>query len=97
MGFKTLAIQQRSSEVWSLLGRSRRVVEVRGRAGQGAEEAGGSVPNTIEQAQTRTRVIGRKLRDVEVLPADAAKTILMLGDDTGEALEAANGEEQPAS
>ncbi len=39
--------------------------------------------NTIDQAQTRTRVIGRKLRDVEELPAGDAQAVLMLEDSNG--------------
>jgi DNA recombination protein RmuC len=48
--------------------------------------------DTIEQAQTRTRAIGRKLKDVQELPAAEAKAALMVekdsgisGDETGEA------------
>jgi len=43
--------------------------------------------NTLDKAQTRTRVIGRKLRDVEELPTADAQTILALeqiGDEKGE-------------
>src|SRR5258706_7608444 len=68
MGFRTLAIQQRSSEVWKVLG------TVKSEFGKFAEELANTkrqlqtVANTIDQAEVRTRQIERKLKDVEVLP-----------------------------
>jgi DNA recombination protein RmuC len=68
MGFRTLAIQQRSSEVWKVLG------TVKSEFGKFAEVLANTkrqlqtVANTIDQAEVRTRQIERKLKDVEVLP-----------------------------
>jgi DNA recombination protein RmuC len=68
MGFRTLAIQQRSSEVWKVLG------TVKAEFGRFAEVLANTkrqlqtVANTIDQAEVRTRQIERKLKDVEVLP-----------------------------
>jgi DNA recombination protein RmuC len=68
MGFRTLAIQQRSSEVWNLLG------TVKSEFGRFAEVLANTkrqlqtVANTIDQAEVRTRQIERKLKDVEALP-----------------------------
>jgi len=68
MGFRTLAIQQRSSEVWKVLG------TVKAEFGKFAEVLASTkrqlqtVANSIDQAETRTRQIERKLKDVEVLP-----------------------------
>ena len=68
MGFRTLAIQQRSSEVWKVLG------TVKSEFGRFAEVLANTkrqlqtVANTIDQAEVRTRQIERKLKDVEVLP-----------------------------
>ena len=68
MGFRTLAIQQRSSEVWKVLG------TVKAEFGKFAEVLANTkrqlqtVANTIDQAEVRTRQIERKLKDVEVLP-----------------------------
>lgn len=69
MGFKTLAIQQRSSEVWALLGVVKtefgKFGEVLAKTQKKLQEAA----NTIEAAQRRSRVIARKLKDVQELPA----------------------------
>ena len=68
MGFRTLAIQQRSSEVWKVLG------TVKAEFGRFAEVLANTkrqlqtVANSIDQAEVRTRQIERKLKDVEVLP-----------------------------
>jgi len=77
MGFRTLAIQQRSSEVWSLLGvvktQFAQFETVLQRVHKKLQEAG----NTIERAQTRTRVMGRKLEDVEALAIPDADDLLL--------------------
>jgi DNA recombination protein RmuC len=71
MGFRTLAIQQRSSEVWKVLG------TVKAEFGRFAEVLANTkrqlqtVANTIDQAEVRTRQIERKLKDVEVMPGAA--------------------------
>jgi DNA recombination protein RmuC len=79
MGFRTLAIQQRSSEVWKVLG------TVKSEFGKFAEVLANTkrqlqtVANTIDQAEVRTRQIERKLKDVEVLPgAEAVQEDLQL-------------------
>ena len=69
MGFRTLAIQQRSSEVWAVLGAVKtefgKFGEVIDRVQKKIQEAS----NVIDTAATRTRAIERKLRDVQELPA----------------------------
>ena len=78
MGFRTLAIEQRSSEVWKLLGAVKtewgKYGEVLNKVQKKLQEAS----NTIDQAQVRTRVIGRKLRGVEELPALETEAVLLL-------------------
>lgn len=78
MGFKTLAIEKRSSEVWNLLAAVKtewtKYGEVLGKIQKKLHEAS----ETIEDAQTRTRAIGRKLKDVQTLPASEAKMILKI-------------------
>jgi len=73
MGFRTLAIQQRSSEVWELLGAVKaefgKYADVLAKLKKKLTEA----QNTIDKAETRTRAIHRKLRDVE--SADSAGLI----------------------
>ena len=69
MGFRTLAIERRSSEVWKVLG------GVKAEFGKFAEVLASTkrqletVANSIDAAETRTRQIERKLRDVESMPA----------------------------
>jgi len=68
MGFRTLAIEKRSSEVWMVLS------SVKTEFGKFAEVLANtkrqlqSAANSIDQAEVRTRQIERKLRDVEILP-----------------------------
>ncbi|MGD8492210.1 MAG: DNA recombination protein RmuC, partial [Desulfobacterales bacterium] len=74
MGFRTLAIEKRSSEVWELLGAVKtqfgKFGEVLAKTKKKLQEAS----NTIDQAEVRTRVITRKLNKVQELPdADSAK------------------------
>ena len=86
MGFRTLAIEKRSSEVWNLLGAVRTEFSKFGvvleKTRKKLQEAG----NQIDQAATRSRVIERKLRDVQGLPQGEAEAVLESepwgGDDT---------------
>jgi len=76
MGFRTLAIEKRSSEVWNLLGAVRTEFAKFGlvleKTRKKLQEAG----NQIDQAATRSRVIERKLRDVQGLPQGEAEALL---------------------
>lgn len=77
MGFRSLAIQKRSSEVWQVLGAVKtefgKFGDVLDKVHKKLDEAG----NTIDDASKRTRAIERKLRTVEELPlAEAHKLIL---------------------
>ena len=74
MGFRTLAIQQRSSEVWNLLSAVKTEWTKYGDVLDKVQKKIHEASDTIEQAQTRTRVIGRKLKDVQELPAAEAKS-----------------------
>lgn len=69
MGFKTLAIQQRSSEVWTILGQVKTEFEQFGeileKAKKKIEGAGDDIDKLVG---TRTRAIQRRLRNVEALP-----------------------------
>jgi DNA recombination protein RmuC len=76
MGFRTLAIAQRSSEVWSILGAVKtefgKFGDVLDKVKKKLDEAG----KQIDATGVRTRVIERKLRSVESLPGDAAQALL---------------------
>ena len=68
MGFRTLAIERRSSEVWSLLGAVKtefgKFGDLLDKTGKKLQEAG----NAIDNASRRSRAIERKLKDVQELP-----------------------------
>jgi DNA recombination protein RmuC len=84
MGFRTLAIEQRSSEVWQLLGA---VKAEFGKFATVLEKAHGqldTVQNSLKQAGVRTRQIERKLKGVETLPNGEVQQLLD-ADDGGDA------------
>jgi len=82
MGFRTLTIQKRSSEVWTLLGA---VKTEFGKFGDLLEKTHKKIQeasNTIEDAVTKTRTIERKLNKVQNLPvAEAEKLVLEAADE----------------
>jgi len=76
MGFRTLAIQKRTSEVWTILGA---VKTEFGKFGDVLDKASNqlqTVANSITNAGKRTRAIERKLRGVESLPQEQSTIIL---------------------
>ena len=77
MGFRTLAIQQRSSEVWQILGAVKTEFNKFGgileKARKKIDEAGNDIDNLVG---TRTRAIERKLRQVQELPATETNLLL---------------------
>jgi DNA recombination protein RmuC len=82
MGFRTLAIEKRSSEVWELLGIVKtefgKFGDVLAKTKKKLQEAS----NTIDKAEVRTRAIERKLRKVQEVPdTDAVK---LIGENEGE-------------
>jgi DNA recombination protein RmuC len=76
MGFRTLAIEKRSAEVWTLLGAVRTEFSKFGTILDKTRKKLLEAGNHIDQAATRTRAIERKLRDVQELPHDAADNLL---------------------
>jgi DNA recombination protein RmuC len=85
MGFRTLAIEQRSSEVWQLLGAVKGEFSKFGEVLAKTKEQLDKASNTIGQAEVRTRQIERKLRGVEQLGADQARALLGDSTDSGDA------------
>lgn len=81
MGFRTLAIEKRSSEVWNILGAVKREFDTFGGLLQKAQKnIQGGLDDIDKLVGTRTKVIQRKLRGVEAL--DAATTKLLLDGDS---------------
>jgi DNA recombination protein RmuC len=81
MGFKTLAVEKRSSEVWSLLGAVKTEFANFGTILDRTKKKLQEASNTIDSAATRTRVIERKLRTVQELPAADAVMLLEEGEE----------------
>ena len=76
IGFRTLAIEKRSSEVWSILGA---VKTEFGKFGDLLEKTNKKLQeasNVIDTAARKTRTIERKLKTVEELPVDESNYIL---------------------
>jgi len=70
MGFRTLAIQKRSSEVWSRLAEVKTEFGKFGEALSAVKEKIDQASRKIEDVNVRSRVITKKLRDVEELPSN---------------------------
>jgi DNA recombination protein RmuC len=78
MGFRTLAIQKRSSEVWTLLAAVKTEWSKYGGVLAKVQKKLQEAANTMEEANLRNRAVGRKLRDVQELPASEAAGLLRL-------------------
>jgi DNA recombination protein RmuC len=80
MGFKTLAIQKRSSEVWTVLGAVKTEFEKFGAVMDKIHKKLQEATNEIDNAKRRGRVLERKLRDVQELPGPQAQSLLGLAE-----------------
>jgi DNA recombination protein RmuC len=76
MGFRTLAIQKRSSEVWNLLAAVKTEWTKYGDVLDAVQKKLHQASDTIEKAKMRSRAVGRKLKDVQELPAGEAAALL---------------------
>jgi len=76
MGFRTLALEKRSSEVWQVLGAVKTEFGKFGDVLAKVRNQTQTVLNTLDQAQTRTNVMNRALRQVDALPDEQAQTLL---------------------
>ncbi len=93
MGFQTLAIEKRSSEVWKLLAAVKTEFSQYGEVLAKVQKKLQEASNTIDKTAVRSRAIERKLRGVQALPVSEAQGVLMLeaaetngdGEDEGEA------------
>ena len=83
MGFRTLAIEQRSAEVWQLLGAVKtefaKFGDVLAKTKKKLDEAS----QTIDAAEVRTRAMARRLKTVESLSDEQARSLLPPGLDGG--------------
>ena len=76
MGFRTLALEKRSSEVWQVLGAVKTEFGKFGDVLAKVKTQTQTVLNSLESAETRSRALGRALRSVEALPEEASKALL---------------------
>jgi len=76
MGFRTLAIQKRSSEVWNLLAAVKTEWTKYGDILDSVQKKLNQASETIEKAKVRSRAVGRKLKDVQELPASEVNAFL---------------------
>ena len=83
MGFQTLAIEKRASEVWEVLGAVKTEFGKFGEVLSKVKRQLGTVSRTIDRAEVRTRAMERRLRSVEMLPEHEAGEILALEAGTG--------------
>jgi DNA recombination protein RmuC len=78
LGFRTLAIEKQASEVWQVLAAVKTEFGKFGGVLDKVKKQLATASNTIEETQTRTRVMARKLREVEQLPAGESDELLEL-------------------
>lgn len=84
MGFRTLAIEKRSSEVWALLGAVKtefvKFGDILDKTHKKLQEAS----NTINDASRKSRTIERKLRDVQELPSSETDQFLEAAEESND-------------
>ena len=82
MGFRTLAIEKKSSEVWHVLGEVKTEYGKFGAVLEAVKKKLQYASSEIENAFTRHRAMGRKLRDVEAIESDLEDIPLIEEDET---------------
>lgn len=76
MGFRTLAVEKRSSEVWTLLGAVKTEFSNYGKILEKVQKKLNEASNTIDAARSKTNNIQTKLRKVESMPTTEATALL---------------------
>ena len=83
MGFRALALQKRSGEVWKLLSAVRTEFSNHGKAVETLKTHLHRATEAVDKLGTRTNVMNRRLREVEMLPAAEAQNLLGLAESDG--------------
>jgi DNA recombination protein RmuC len=78
MGFRTLALEKRSSEVWQVLGAVKSEFTKFGDVLAKVKSQTQTVLNTLDSAEVRSRAMNRALKQVEALPEGQANQLLPL-------------------
>jgi DNA recombination protein RmuC len=81
MGFRTLALEKRSSEVWQVLGAVKAEFGKFGDVLAKVKSQTETVLKTLDGAQVRSRAVGRALKQVEALPENQAQVLIPLTKD----------------
>ena len=76
MGFRTLALEKRSSEVWQVLGAVKTEFGKFGDVLSKVKSQTQTVLNTLDGAEVRSRAMGRALKKVESLPEHQAAALI---------------------
>lgn len=84
MGFRTLALEKRSSEVWQVLGAVKTEFGKFGEVLARVKSQTETVLNTLSSAEQRSRVMGKALRNVEALPELESARLIPLDKDPDE-------------
>ncbi len=84
MGFRTLALEKRSSEVWQVLGAVKTEFGKFGDVLAKVKSQTETVLNTLSSAETRSRAMGRVLRQIEALPDEQSQALLPLDKEADE-------------
>jgi DNA recombination protein RmuC len=92
MGFRTLAIQKRSSEVWNLLATVKTEFGKFGGLLDGVKKKLQEASNKIEEVDVRSRAITKQLRAVEELPNNPQPLLPELLEEGEEELEGEEGQ-----
>jgi DNA recombination protein RmuC len=82
MGFRTLALEQQASEVWKVLGAVKTEFERYGEWVARIKEQVQKAADTVDRADTRTKMMRRALKDIEALPEPQAQALLPPAEDT---------------
>ena len=89
MGFRTLALEKRSSEVWQVLGAVKTEFNKFGDVLAKVKAQTETVLKTLDSAQTRSRAMGRVLKTVEALPDASAQAMIPIDRDLDQAADPA--------
>jgi DNA recombination protein RmuC len=77
MGFRSVAIEKRSSEVWQVLGAAKAEFQNYSKVWDKLEKQLATAQNTVAEAGRKTRTLERKLRGVETVALPAAEATLL--------------------
>jgi DNA recombination protein RmuC len=80
MGFRTLALEQQASEVWKVLGAVKTEFDRYGEWVARIKEQVQKAADTVDKADTRTKMMRRALKDIEALPENQSQALLPLAD-----------------